>query len=113
MNRTRVKICGLTRTQDVDTAVEAGADALGLVFTPRSKRLVDLETARELVARIPAFVCRVGLFMDQDAAEVKVTILAPIETDEWNLRDISPQARKLHGQYLEVLDENPTADRKR
>lgn len=71
MNRTRVKICGLTRPQDVDDAVEAGADALGFVFTPRSKRYLETGLARDLVARVPAFVARVGLFMDQDAAEIE------------------------------------------
>lgn len=71
MNRTRVKICGLTRPQDVDAAVEAGADALGFVFTSRSKRYLETGLARDLVARVPAFIARVGLFMDQDAAEIE------------------------------------------
>lgn len=71
MNRTRVKICGLTRPQDVDAAVEAGADALGFVFTSRSKRYLETGLARDLVARIPAFIARVGLFMDQDEAEIE------------------------------------------
>ena len=71
MNGTRVKICGLTRPRDVDAAVDAGADALGFVFTPRSKRCLDMAAARELVARVPAFVCRVGLFMDQEAADIE------------------------------------------
>lgn len=70
MNSTRVKICGLTRPQDVDAAVAAGADALGFVFTPRSKRCLETGLARELVERVPAFISRVGLFMDQDIAEI-------------------------------------------
>jgi phosphoribosylanthranilate isomerase len=68
---TRVKICGLTRSEDVIDAVAAGADALGFVFTPLSKRLVDDDKARELVDLVPAFVSRVGLFMDQHASEVR------------------------------------------
>lgn len=71
MNRVRVKICGLTRPEDVDAASDAGADALGFVFTPRSKRFLDRDIARELVNRVPAFVARVGLFMDQDADAVE------------------------------------------
>lgn len=70
MSFTRVKICGLTRPQDVDAAVAAGADALGFVFTPRSKRYLEAGHARELVQRVPAFVARVGLFMDQDIEEI-------------------------------------------
>lgn len=70
MNRVRVKICGLTRQRDVGDAVAAGADALGFVFAPRSKRMLQADRAAELVARVPAFVSRVGLFMDQDCEAV-------------------------------------------
>lgn len=66
----RVKICGLTRVADVEAAVRAGADALGFVFTPRSKRFLQTDTAVALVKAVPAFVTRVGLFLDQDAGEV-------------------------------------------
>jgi len=62
--RTRVKICGLTREQDVDAAVAAGADAIGFVFYPKSPRYVDFERAAELVRRIPPFVTTVGLFVN-------------------------------------------------
>jgi phosphoribosylanthranilate isomerase len=68
--RTRVKICGITRPQDLQAAVEAGADALGFVFAARSRRVLEPEQAAALVAEVPAFVSRVGLFMDQEAAEV-------------------------------------------
>lgn len=67
VRRTRVKICGLTREADVDAAVAAGADALGFVLWPGSKRAVDVARLAELTARVPAFVTRVGLFVDQDA----------------------------------------------
>lgn len=70
MTRVRVKICGLTRPGDVEAAVAAGADALGFVFTPRSKRFLETQRAVELVVRVPAFVSRVGLFMDQEPGAV-------------------------------------------
>lgn len=63
--RTRVKICGLTRAEDVDAAVAAGADALGFVLWPGSQRAIDVERLAQLAARVPAFVTRVGLFVDQ------------------------------------------------
>jgi phosphoribosylanthranilate isomerase len=72
--RVKVKICGITRHNDARAAVLAGADALGFVFAPRSKRQLDFKRAAELVARVPAFVSRVGLFMDQDF-ETVATIL--------------------------------------
>jgi phosphoribosylanthranilate isomerase len=67
----RVKICGLTREQDVQFAVRAGADALGFVFAPGSKRLLSAERASVLVRPVPAFVTRVGLFLNQPAKDVK------------------------------------------
>jgi phosphoribosylanthranilate isomerase len=70
MAQTRIKICGLTRVDDVVMAVDAGADALGFVFAPRSARRLDAAQAGPLVAKVPAFVDRVGLFQDQDAEEV-------------------------------------------
>jgi phosphoribosylanthranilate isomerase len=66
----RVKICGITRLEDLQAAVEAGADALGFVFTPRSRRALGWREAEPLVREVPAFVSRVGLFMDQEAEDV-------------------------------------------
>jgi phosphoribosylanthranilate isomerase len=70
MTPVKVKICGITRPADSQAAVAAGADALGFVFAPRSKRKLPLEEAVALVGQVPAFVSRVGLFMDQSSAEV-------------------------------------------
>ncbi len=69
--RTRIKICGLTREQDIDAAVAAGADALGFVLWPGSERALDPERLARLAARVPAFVTRVGLFVDQDPEFVR------------------------------------------
>ncbi len=52
-NRTRIKICGLTREADVDAAVDAGADAIGFVLYPKSPRAVTPERAAELASRLP------------------------------------------------------------
>jgi phosphoribosylanthranilate isomerase len=68
--RTRVKICGLTREVDVDAAVEAGADAIGLVFYAASPRAVDLDRAIALARRLPPFVTPVGLFVNAAPAEI-------------------------------------------
>ncbi|SEF56226.1 phosphoribosylanthranilate isomerase [Billgrantia desiderata] len=64
--RTRIKFCGLSREQDVADAVAAGADALGFVLWPGSKRCVDEARLATLAAQVPAFVTRVGLFVDQE-----------------------------------------------
>ena len=68
--RTRIKICGLTREADVDAAVEAGADAIGFVFYPKSPRHVSAQRAAELAARLPPFVTPVGLFVNATEADV-------------------------------------------
>ncbi len=49
--RTRIKICGLTREEDIDAAVSAGVDAIGFVFYPKSKRYVTPTRAAQLAAR--------------------------------------------------------------
>lgn len=68
--RTRIKICGLTRQQDLTSAVALGADAIGLVFYSKSARYVTPAAARELVANLPPFVQLVGLFVNASASEV-------------------------------------------
>ena len=77
MSRTRIKICGLTRPQDVLAAVEAGADAIGFVFYPPSPRALSPEQAAELVALLPPFVTAVGLFVNPSPAEV-ASVLARV-----------------------------------
>ena len=68
--RTRIKICGLTREEDVDAAVAAGADAVGFVLYPKSPRAVTVERAAELAKRLPPFVTPVLLFVNASAIEV-------------------------------------------
>jgi len=68
--RTRIKICGLTRESDVDSAVAAGADAIGFVLYNKSPRYVTLARAVELTRRLPPFVSPVLLFVNEDASKV-------------------------------------------
>jgi len=70
-HRTRIKICGLTRPQDVQAACAAGADAIGFVFYPKSSRLVSLEQAAQLRAGVPALVSVVVLFVNASESEVR------------------------------------------
>lgn len=69
--RTRIKICGLTREQDVDAAVEAGADAIGLVLYAKSPRGIPAERAAQLARRLPPFVTPVLLFVNESVANVQ------------------------------------------
>ncbi len=69
--RTRIKICGVTREVDVDATVAAGADAVGFVMYPPSPRFVALERAAELSRRLPPFVTPVLLFVNAGEAAVR------------------------------------------
>ena len=70
MNRTRIKICGLTREQDVDAAVASGVDAIGFVMYAPSPRAVTVERAAELALRLPAFVTPVLLFVNETSEAI-------------------------------------------
>jgi len=71
MNRTRVKICGITRAEDALAVVEAGADAIGLVFYEPSPRAVTLKQAQEIVQSVPAFVTVTALFVNPEPSLVQ------------------------------------------
>jgi phosphoribosylanthranilate isomerase len=73
---TRIKICGITRVEDLLAAVYSGADALGLVFYDKSPRHVSLQQAAQLAASIPPFVTLVGLFVNPSVAEVHEVLKA-------------------------------------
>ena len=74
--RTRIKICGVSRDTDVEAAVNAGADAIGLVFYPKSPRFVTLERATNLARALPPFVTPVALFVNATVAEVDAVCAA-------------------------------------
>ena len=74
MNRTRVKICGITRPEDAIAAAQLGVDAIGLVFYPKSPRYVGADQAAEIVTALPPFVSTVALFMDARDAEIRGTL---------------------------------------
>jgi phosphoribosylanthranilate isomerase len=67
----RVKICGLTSAADALAAVEAGADALGFMLCPRSKRYVTPEAVSVICRELPPFVARVGVFVDAAEDDVR------------------------------------------
>ena len=67
----RVKICGLRRLPDALAAVEAGADAIGLNFWRPGRRYVPPEVARQIARALPPFVCKVGVFVDEDPDRVR------------------------------------------
>ena len=82
LHRTRIKLCGLSTPESVAYAIELGADAIGLVFYPKSPRAVSIAQAVELTREIPPFVSVVGLFVNatpefvgEIASNVSLTLL--------------------------------------
>jgi len=86
LNRTRVKICGITRPEDAFAAATAGADAIGMVFYPGSQRCISIETANAIIASLPPFVTTVGLFVDASRDQVNSV-----------LRNVSLDMLQFHG----------------
>ena len=69
--RTRVKICGITRVDDAEAAVRAGADAIGLVFDSRSPRFITPDKAAAIARAVAPFVTIVALFVDAEAEHIR------------------------------------------
>jgi phosphoribosylanthranilate isomerase len=74
--RTRIKICGVSRPEDVAAAVDAGADAIGLVFHPDSPRYLTLAQAEVLAKALPPYVTPVGLFVNAEPATIAAAVAA-------------------------------------
>ena len=72
---TRVKICGITRVEDALAAAHGGADAVGFVFWQRSARYVTAEKARDIIAALPPFLAKVGVYVDPDPDWVRGNLL--------------------------------------
>lgn len=89
--RIRVKICGITRTEDALNAVKNGADAIGLVFYAPSPRCVTITQAIEIIKKIPAFVTVVGLFVNAEAEFIH-EVISQVKLDMLQFHgDESPQ----------------------
>ena len=84
----KIKICGITNTEDAGVAVAAGADALGFVMYRKSPRWVEPTVARSIIAGLPPFVFPVGVFVNEEAERVRALMdecgfaLAQLHGDE-------------------------------
>ena len=97
--RTRIKLCGMTREQDVDAAVAAGADAVGFVLYAPSPRYVSPTRAAELARRLPPFVTPVLLFVNHSAAEVAAACaLVPHATAQFHGDESAQECLEMSGQ---------------
>jgi phosphoribosylanthranilate isomerase len=107
----RIKICGLTRIEDLHAAVAAGADAIGLVFYPPSPRYVDLQTAAMLARAVPPFVTIVGLFVNADPQVVRETLAAvPIHLLQFHGDEDESYCRQFDRPYMKAARVKPGVD---
>lgn len=111
MTLVRSKICGITRLEDALAAVEAGADAIGLVFYAKSPRAVSIEQAAAVLRALPPFVTTVGLFVDMPRDELQHLLQRlPLDLLQFH-GDESPADCEGYGRpYIKALRVRPGED---
>ena len=111
MSVVRSKICGITRVEDALAAVDAGADAIGLVFYAKSPRAVTVPQAQAILAALPPFVTTVGLFVDCQRSELNAILDAvPLDLLQFH-GDESPAACEgFRRPYIKALRVKPGDD---
>jgi phosphoribosylanthranilate isomerase len=98
-----VKICGMTNAEDARVAVEAGADAIGLIFVPRSPRFVGLEAAAAIAATVPPHVKRVGVFVDETIEEMnRLAREVPLDLVQLQFDMPAESARRIEVPFIKV-----------
>ncbi|WP_320819065.1 phosphoribosylanthranilate isomerase [Thalassolituus sp.] len=111
MLRTRIKICGITRAEDALAVVDAGADALGLVFYPPSPRAVDIAAAKMIVADVPAFVSVTALFVNPTVEEVQSVLdSVRIELLQFHGDEEDAFCRQFNRPYIKALRVRQASD---
>jgi len=108
----RVKICGITRSADASVAATAGADAVGMIFYPKSPRaLTNLEVAAEIANTVGPFVSTVGVFFNADKSEVeRVLRRVNLQLLQFHGDETAEYCRSFSRPYLKVLRVAPDAN---
>jgi phosphoribosylanthranilate isomerase len=100
----RVKICGITRLQDLHAACDAGADALGFVFYEKSPRHLTIDAAAALVRALPPFVQSVGLFVNADPAFIKGVLDAvPLDLLQFHGDETPADCARVGRPYIKAI----------
>jgi len=104
MNRTRVKVCGITRVEDGLAASEAGVDAIGLNFWSGTPRFVEVGRAREIADAMPPFVTKVALFVDPSESDVRAVLDAvPVDVLQFHGTETPDLCRSFARPYLKAI----------
>ena len=111
MSVVRSKICGITRVEDALAAAEAGADAIGLVFYPKSPRAVSVQQARTIIAALPPFVTTVGLFVNASRCELgEILDAVPLDMLQFHGDERPADCEGYHRPYIKALRVKPGDD---
>lgn len=111
MSRTRIKICGITREEDLLAAVDCGVDAVGFVFYGPSPRYVSPQRAAQLVRGLPAFVTCVGLFVNASVEVIAATLQAvPLEVLQFHGDETAADCRRFGRAYVKAARVRPGLD---
>jgi len=107
----RVKICGITRLQDLHAACDAGADALGFVFYEKSPRHVSIATAAALLRELPPFVQSVGLFVNAEPAFIESVLQAvPLDLLQFHGEERPADCARFGRPYIKAERVNRESD---
>jgi phosphoribosylanthranilate isomerase len=107
MYRTRVKICGITNLKDAKVAVDAGVDAIGLVFYENSPRYISISRAKEIIENITPFVNCVGLFVDADKEYINdVLEQVALDTLQFHGQESEPACALHNKPYIKAIRMN-------
>ena len=107
----RVKICGITRLQDLHAACDAGADALGFVFYKKSPRHLSIASAAALLRELPPFVQSVGLFVNAEPAFIESVLQAvPLDLLQFHGDETPADCARFGRPYIKAVRVNRETD---
>lgn len=107
----RVKICGITRLQDLHAACDAGADALGFVFYEKSPRHLSIAAAAVLLRELPPFVQGIGLFVNAEPAFVEAVLQAvPLDLLQFHGDETPADCARFGRPYIKAVRVNRESD---
>jgi len=107
----RVKVCGISRLQDLHAACDAGADALGFVFYEKSPRRVSADAAAALLRELPPFVQSVGLFVDAEPAFIEAVLqAAPLDLLQFHGDETPADCARFGRPYIKAVRVNRDTD---
>jgi phosphoribosylanthranilate isomerase len=104
MNRTRIKICGVTNLDDAKVAIDAGADAIGLVFYEKSPRYIAINSAEHIIKNSSPFINYVGLFVDANESYIrKVLQRVAIDTLQFHGQESEQACAMYNKPYIKAI----------